>query len=275
MFDFPDLVSAIRVHVTPDGTVHLPYAGTLRVAGMSASDAEITIADALRTKGFVKQPNVTVDIVSSASLNVSVLGQVQTPKSLPLNSPAPLSYVLAQVGGITGLAAHHISILHQGDVAPTSVDYDPDSPTPASMNLLIQPGDILNVSSRGVYFVAGEVNRPGIFPLGGAISVGQVSPQSGENVVKNITLLEALAQAGGITPIAQRSKMRLLRTVDGKRQEIIVDEVKLYKGEIADPILHADDILYVPSSYIRQQTNNLFGTALSALYAVVSLKQLQ
>jgi len=87
-------------------------------------------------------------------------------------------------------------------------------------------------------------------------------------------LLEALAQAGGITAIAARSKMLILRTVDGKREQIQVDEVKLYKGEVADPILHPDDIIYVPSSYLRQQTNNLFSTALSGVYAAVELKQL-
>jgi protein involved in polysaccharide export with SLBB domain len=122
--------------------------------------------------------------------------------------------------------------------------------------------------------MAGEINRPGIYPLGGALNIGQASSQSGMGVVKQITLLQALAQAGGITPIAARSKMRILRTVDGKREEIIVDEVKLYKGEVADPILHPDDIVYVPSSYIRQQTNNLFATALSGLYAATQLRTL-
>jgi len=78
--------------------------------------------------------------------------------------------------------------------------------------------------------------------------------------------------AGGITPIAARSKMRLIRTIDGKREEIIIDQVKLYKGEVADPIVQPDDILYVPSSYLRQQTNNLFATAISALYAVGTVR---
>jgi hypothetical protein len=50
--------------------------------------------------------------------------------------------------------------------------------------------------------------------------------------------------------------------------------VKLYKGEVADPILHPDDIIYVPSSYLRQQTNNLFSTALSSVYAAVQVRQL-
>jgi polysaccharide export outer membrane protein len=153
------------------------------------------------------------------------------------------------------------------------VEYDPDAPTSA-LNTLINPGDILSVSRLGVYFVAGEVNRPGIFPLGGAVNIGQASALSGMGVAKNITLLQALAQAGGITAVAARSKMRILRTINGKREEILVDEVKLYKGEIADPVLQADDIIYVPSSYIRLQTNNLFSTVVTSLYASIQLNSL-
>jgi polysaccharide biosynthesis/export protein len=124
-----------------------------------------------------------------------------------------------------------------------------------------------------VYFVGGEVNRPGIFPLGGVISAGQAAPTSGIGFLRHVTLLEALAQAGGITPIAARSKLHILRTENGQRVDIGVDQVKLSKGEVADPILQAGDIIYIPPSYLRQQTNNLFATALSSLYAVSSIKE--
>jgi polysaccharide export outer membrane protein len=170
------------------------------------------------------------------------------------------------------MAAHHLTIIHPDNQPPTSVDYDANQPTSAALNTLVQPGDVVDVSNGGIYFVAGEVNRPGIFPLGGALSVGQASGTFGFNVVKNMTLLEALTQAGGITNIAARSKMLLIRTIDGKREQIVVDQVKLYKGEVADPVLQADDIIYVPSSYLRQQTNNLFTTALSSLYAAAYIK---
>jgi polysaccharide biosynthesis/export protein len=275
MYDFPENgISSLSVHVAADGSVHLPYAGTIQVAGKSAAETEQAIIEALRSNGIVKEPNVTVDVVSAVNLSVNVMGQVISPKSIPLFGPAPLSFVLSQVGGINTLAAHHLTILHHSEQLPTSVDFDPEAPTVAELNTLVLPGDVVNVSSAGVYFVVGEVNRPGIFPLGGGINVGQASASFGMGMVKHITLLEALAQAGGITPIAARSKMLILRTVDGKREQIQVDEVKLYKGEVADPILHPDDIIYVPSSYLRQQTNNLFSTALSGVYAAVQLKQL-
>jgi polysaccharide export outer membrane protein len=272
MYDFPDLGSGVMVHVGHDGSIHLPYAGTIQALGMSPDGLERAITDSLQSKGIVKQPNVTVDVVSAVNMTVNILGQVQTPKAIPLLAPAPLSFVLAQVGGITGLADHHLTILHHGDQLPTSVEFDSDAPNGPAMNTLVQPGDIVNVSSRGVYFVGGEVNHPGIFPLGGVLSVGQASGVSGEGMVKNITLLEALSQAGGITAIAARSKMHILRTEDGKRVDIAVDQVKLSKGEIADPILHANDIIYIPPSYFRQQTNNLFSTALSSIYAVAQVK---
>lgn len=272
MYDFPELATAISVHVAADGTVHLPYAGTLQVQGMSPEEFQRAIADALKAKGIVKEPNVSVDVISAVNLTVNVIGQVVSPKAIPLYAPVPLSFVLAQVGGLSGLAERRLTILHRGDQLPQSVPYDPDAPTQAALNTIVDPGDVVTVSSRGVFFVCGEVYHPGVFPLGGEISVGTVSASSGEGVVKHMTLLMALSQAGGVTAIAARSKMHILRTVDGKRVDIAVDQVKLSKGEVADPLLQPDDIIYLPPSYWRQQTNNLFSTAISSLYAATSIK---
>jgi polysaccharide export outer membrane protein len=274
MYDFPDLGSGVHVHVATDGTVHLPYAGTIQAAGMSPDEFQSAITQALRDRGIVKDPNVTVEIETAVNMTVDVIGQVQAPKAIPLYAPEPISYILSQVGGFNGLAAHHLTIIHPRDELPTSLDYEPDAPSAATLHTMVQPGDIVHVSSRGVYFIAGEVNRPGIYPIGGGLNLGQASAASGMGVVKQLTLLEALAQCGGITNIAARSKMRILRTIDGKREEIMVDQVKLYKGEVADPIIHPNDIIYIPTSYLRQQTNNLFSTALSGLYAASQLKSI-
>jgi len=271
MFDFTD-VGALETHVNSDGSIHLPYAGTLQASGLTPEQLQEEITKALQTRGIVKEPNVTVDIVSSTSYFVSVVGQVVAPKPVPLIGPAPLSWVLAQVGGTSGLASPHITILHRGEQLPTSVDYDPEQNTSMAMTTQVFPGDVVNVSARGVFFAAGEVGRPGIYPIGGEFTFGQVSLASGMGVVKNLTLLEALAQAGGVTAIAARSKMHILRTVDGKRVDILVDQVKLSKGQIADPLMRPNDIIYIPPSYLRQQTNNLFATALSGLYAATSIK---
>ena len=272
MYDFVELTSGVGARIALDGTIHLPYAGTLQAAGMTPDSLSVAISEALRKRGIVKDPNVTVDIQTAVGMQVTVLGQVLSPHAVPLYAPAPVSYILSQVGGLNGLAAHHLTILHQDNEPPTSLDYEPESPSPAVLQTIVRPGDILHVASRGVFFVSGEVGKPGIYAIGGVLSFGQTSAASGMDVVRQITLQGALAQAGGITAIAARSQMRIIRTVDGKREEIIVDQVKLYKGEIADPIIHPNDIIYVPSSYIRSVTNNIFNTALSGLYAAVTVK---
>ncbi len=272
LYDFPELGGVIHAHVDADGTVHLPYAGTVSASGKSPEELQIAIADALRAKGIVKDPNVTVEILTAVNMTVQVMGEVRTPRAVPVFAPMPVSYLLSQVGGTTSLASHQITILHNGDDAPTTVDYDANSPRMNVLSTLVRPGDVVSVSSRGVFFVAGEVNRPGVFPIGGQVSGGaSVNPAS--SPVETMTLLEALAQAGGITQIAARSQMRILRTLNGRREEIKVDEVKLYKGEVADPIIQPNDIIYIPSSYIRLATNNLFATAVSGVVAAVQLKQ--
>ena len=270
LYDFPELGGIIHAHVDADGTIHLPYAGTVDARGKTPEELQTAIADALRTKGIVKDPNVTVEILSAINMTVQVMGEVRTPRSVPVFAPMPVSYLLSQAGGTTSVASHKVTILRNGSEDPIAVDYDANAPSMSALSTVVQPGDVVSVSSRGVFFVAGEVNRPGIFPIGGSLTGGGALLASAP--VQNMTLLEAIAQAGGITSIAARSQMRILRTQNGRREEIKVDEVKLYKGEVADPIILPNDIIYIPSSYIRLATNNLFATAISGLVAAVQVK---
>jgi polysaccharide export outer membrane protein len=273
LFDLPDLGPApLQVIVNADGAIRLPYVGEVPVEGMTPMDAEAAVAEALRTKGIVKEPNVSVQVISAANMTVEVTGQVTSPQAIPIYAPTPVSFLMAKVSGQNGLSAGHLTIVHHSGGAPTSVDLGIDGTNAAGLNTLVYPGDIVHVSSAGVFFMVGEINRPGVYPMRGALNIGQVTSQFGMGVVDHMTLLQALTEAGGITAIAARSKCRLLRAVNGRREEIMIDIVKLEKGEIADPLLHPDDIIYVPSSYIRAQTNNLFQTVLSSLYVLPSIR---
>lgn len=60
---------------------------------------------------------------------------------------------------------------------------------------------VTQINSRRVY-VVGEVTRPGAFPL-----------------LPDMTVLQALADAGGFTPYANKKKIHILRTVNGKQSE--------------------------------------------------------
>lgn len=84
--------------------------------------------------------------------------------------------------------------------------------------------------------VEGAVNKPGIFPLTG-----------------QITLLRALALAGGFGPIANSGEVMLFRNSDGGRREVAVFDVDLIRaGKADDPPLKGDDLIVVQRDHARR-----------------------
>lgn len=268
-FDFPELVGSPLQGLTirEDGTVHLPYVGSVKIAGEGPEEAERVIELALQDRGIVKQPTVSVNIVMAKNYMIHAAGDFKTPHSIVVQGPVQLSWVMEQLGGLSGTAESRVTLIHRRDALPTSIEYDPNAPSAAALNTMVSPGDTLEASPKGVIFVLGEVSKPGIYSLAGAYAVGAPTPSFGYGATKKMTLLQALTQAGGVTSIAGRSHSVLLRTVDGKREAVSFDVVKLEKGEIADPVLQADDVVFIPSSYFRAQTNNLFSTIIASLSA--------
>ena len=84
--------------------------------------------------------------------------------------------------------------------------------------------------------VIGEVNAPGKFDL---------------PTEKDITLLEAIAMAGGFTQDAALNKTRVIRVKQGKKDTIVINVKDItQKGEKDKDIkLEADDIVFVPESF--------------------------
>ena len=272
LYDFPDIKNDITVTVDSQGFIHLPYAGSVKIADLSPSKAEKAIEDTLVSRGIEKEANVTVKVLTSSTMIVYLTGEVARPVSLPLYAPAPLAYILNQGGGFTGVEGKQISILHRYGSLPTEVAFDSQNMTSQAMNTLVHPGDIVDVLPTAVFYMVGEVARPGIYPITGGLSLG--NGITGLGRVRKMTLLRALALAGGITDIAARSKALLIREkADGTREIIHIDVLKLEKGQIADPLLQKNDIFYVPSSYLRNITNNLFSNVVNSLYAVPALTQ--
>jgi polysaccharide export outer membrane protein len=122
---------------------------------------------------------------------------------------------------------------------------DPD--TSLNNNVQIYPGDLIVAPRAGIVYVLGDVTRPG----------GFVMQDSGK-----ITLLQALAQAGGASKSASLSKAVLMRkNAQGyATSKLHVD--KIQKGEAPDLDLHSNDILFVP--------NNRLKNAISGTQSVIS-----
>ena len=103
-------------------------------------------------------------------------------------------------------------------------------------NVLILPGDIITIPVTDVFFVAGEVNKPGEFSL-----------------KEGTTLRQALSLAQGTKFEAAASRTIIVRedTATGKREEIQVDLNAVMSAKKSDVAIQANDIIIVPNSRLK------------------------
>jgi polysaccharide export outer membrane protein len=96
--------------------------------------------------------------------------------------------------------------------------------------MLLHHGDVISVGERAVFYIRGEVNRPSAFVL-----------------ERGMTVMRAIAVAGGLTQYANRKEVQLVRSRDGGGLENIAVNLKAIEdGKITDVALRPDDVIIVP-----------------------------
>jgi polysaccharide biosynthesis/export protein len=255
--DFPE-AGTIHLTVSPAGTIFVPYVGLVKIEGLMPDQAEQAIVDALISKQVVKSPHVSVNVVTARNLSAMVIGAVTIPHPVPVFGPTPLSVVMAQAGPLLPTASYHVLVAHRDGSPPADVELDRTGLSMRGMNVMVNPGDVVSVVTAGSFFALGEFIHPGIYPIVGT---------------QHMTLMQALAVAGGPDIYASLSKSRILRIVDGHREEIIVDLAKLHEGKIADPLIQTDDVVFLPRSNGKVIMNSWLNQSLYALTAVNVVKE--
>ena len=199
VFDSPELTQQVRVGA--DGKAPLALLGNTQMAGLTGSEAGDLIARELRERHFLLRPQVNVLIKESSSKGVSIMGEVQHPGVYQVLGPRTVLDVLSMAGGLTNTADTRITIKRRsGSEENVTVKLKNDDPLSSLTNdVQVFPGDLVLVPRSGIVYVLGNVNRPG----------GFVMQDSGK-----ITLLQALAQAGGASKTAAVNRAVLLRKTD-------------------------------------------------------------
>ncbi len=236
VYDSPELTQKVRVEA--DGVVQLALIGRTKVEGLTALQAADKIADELQKHHLLLHPQVNVLIEEYASQGVSVTGEVQHPGVYSVLGSRTLLDVISMAGGLTNTADTNITIRHRsGTEENVSVNLkNDDAKTSLANNIQVYPGDLVVVPKAGIVYVLGDVGRPGGFAM---MNNGK------------ITLLQALAQAGGANRSASMNGATLLhQTANGyaSNQVRIHD---LVRGRAADIELHPNDILFVPNSVLK------------------------
>lgn len=252
------------IRIDGRGEIRLPLLGRIRAGGKTVDQLEAEIALALRA--YLFDPQVTVSVSEFRSRPVSIFGAVGRPGVLQLRGPKTLWEVLSDAGGLKAdagntiritrrleygaipLSGAHVDETGKYSVADVDVQSVMDMTNPDE-NIQLLDNDVVSVSRADIVYVVGHVHRAGGFVTNGTIS-----------------LLEALALAGGFQPHAAPSKARVLRVQDGggSRRQIPVDLKRALRGESEDIRLQPQDILFVPNDAWKDFGIRLATTAAAA-----------
>ncbi len=220
----PDLSTVTRVNESGKST--LPLIGEVAVGGLTVSAAETRIADLLRQGGYVNTPQVTLIIEQYRSQQVSVLGQVHKPGKYAIEGASTIVDMLAMAGGITENGADTIKIIKASDATRQQLRVDLVAllqQGDMKQNIEITGGDIVYVPKMDVFYIYGEVQRPGAFRL-----------------ERGMTLVQALAVGGGLTSRGTERGISVKRQGEHSAFETVA-------GQLTDT-LRPNDVIYVKES---------------------------
>lgn len=233
----PDLTTLARV--SQENTITFPFIGQVKVGGISSAQAQTNIASALERKRIVRNPqvNILVEGLSSGDL-VTILGQVRQPGRYPLSGESfiethTLLDLLAVAGGTTDSANTRVRIFRVG--AAEQTDGGTGLPLEVDMhelmnggnlgnaNLVLRSGDIVVVPEADAFYIYGQVNRPGRYPL-----------------QKGMMVMHAISVGGGVTDRGNESGLVVTRTENSQQKKI--------NAKLDDP-LRAGDVIYVKERF--------------------------
>lgn len=224
VFNQPDMTTETRV--SDSGKITFPLIGVVQVGGLSTADAEMKIAQLLKNGKFILNPQVSINITSMQSQQVSVLGQVTKPGRYALEGKRTLADMLAIAGGVAIDGGDEVTLIRNRDGKTTRQNIDLGNivrSTDAQINPEMMAGDVLYVDRAPRFYIYGEVQKPGYYKL-----------------ERNMIVLQALSAGGGLTPRGTERGLTI------KRRDA-AGELQPYSVR-PDETVKADDIIYVKES---------------------------
>lgn len=220
--------------VDSDGTITFPLLGRIPVGGKTPRDIEAYLIKAL-TGSYLRNPQVSVEIGNFRSRAIFILGEVKVPGKYSIEGPMTLLEVLAKAGSLTPAAGNTIIVQRYKDGLAAAVSNEPMLPGDPrggevmrvnvtdlnegrlNANILLQDSDTIVVPAADRFYVTGFVRQPGSFVLR-----------------PNMSVQQAIAEAGGFTERGSTRGIKIVRQVKGKEVEI--------DAKMSDPVKPNDTI---------------------------------
>jgi polysaccharide export outer membrane protein len=220
-YDQPELTGKFTVET--DGSFTYPLIGRVRAGGLTLRGVEELLKKDLVSKGFFKDPQVTVAIEQYRSQKIHIVGEVRTPGTYALSGDMRLVEALALAGSSTAMASGEVVIVHESTESER-IDLRDLENGDLSRNVRLMNGDTIFVHRAESVYVFGQVRNPGAYPFR----------------QKKTTVLQALSLAGGVTDRGSTTRIQIVRIVDGEKKEIRVE---------LDDIVEPRDTIIVPERF--------------------------
>jgi polysaccharide export outer membrane protein len=225
VYQNPEL--GLEARVSESGVVNYPLVGSMQLGGLTLNEAEAKIAQALKQGNILKAPQVNINIVQVRGNQVAVLGEVQKPGRFPLETTnVRVSELIAAAGGVTqnGDDLAVVTGNRNGQPFRKSIDIPAlFAGSGSADDIVVQPGDTVFVSKAPTYYIYGEAQKPGHY-----------------RVERNMTVMQAIAAGGGVTPRGSQNRVKLMRkSPDGRTTEM--------SPSLTD-IVQPGDVLFVRES---------------------------
>ena len=222
--------------VNATGAVTFPLLGSVVVAGKTPAEVA-DFLESLLEKDYYVDVQLKVDVAVFASQPVTLLGEVQNPGTYYLEGRMTLTELLAKAGGLRPSAGPVLELRRtarvEGEGAPPPMDFPTAKLLTGEVgrDVVLQAGDVLFVSAKKIFFISGEVARPGQYE----ISLG-------------LTLMQAISQAGGVGKFASQA-IEIHRDVEGEKQILSFDLSQIRKGRSADPAILPGDVIFAKKRF--------------------------
>ena len=248
VFESAELNTETRI--SSRGDVSMPLLGRVHIDGLSASEAEKKIEDAL-IRDYMHTAHVSLFVKERMNQHITLVGAVKQPGTFETQSRKRLLEVLALAGGLSPSSGDTAYVTRKDKNGPDNRVYLVDleallTQGRMDMNMLIQGGDVIFVPESDMVQVDGAVRRPGSFKIDG-----------------KMTIDSAIASAGGLAMYADENDIKLIRkNKEGKREivQLSMDEVITMKenrntsiknGPWQDLLLRDGDVVFVEASGSR------------------------
>ena len=271
VYDMPDM--SCECTVSPAGTITLPLLRKpVEAEGMTPEQLAQGVEKDFREAGLLSNPQVSVLVKESRRHSVTISGAVKNPQTYPLMGRIKLLDLISQAGGLNDDAGDTVSMTRgplalrelaaAGKQASEKATVDLSKLTKGgdqASDVDVFPGDRVTVESAGVFYVLGEVNRPGGYNL--------------RTAHEEVTVLQALAVAGDVTSLAKTRNAMIIRKdpkAPAGRAQIALNLHDVLTGRVPDRQVQANDILYLPSSRGKRTVRAIAGATGSAVSAATS-----